>query len=73
MFSIKRKMGQEETIVIGERDLLPEDISSEILKKIKKAAQEQVGEPISEVVITHPAYFNDRQIYATKKPEHLQD
>lgn len=67
VFSIKRKMGQEETIVIGERDLLPEDISSEILKKIKKAAQEQVGEPISEVVITHPAYFNDRQIYATKK------
>ncbi len=67
IFSVKRKMGQEEAITVGGYELLPEEVSSEILKKIKDAAQEQIGEPIVEVVITHPAYFNDRQIYATKK------
>ena len=67
VFSIKRKMGQEEALSIGEHKLLPEEISSEILKKIKNAAEKQTKEAITEVVITHPAYFNDRQIYATKK------
>lgn len=65
--SIKSQMGSSEKISIGEYLKTPEDISSEILKKLKKSAEEQSGEVFNEVVITHPAYFNDRQIFATKQ------
>lgn len=65
--SIKRLMGNTEKILLGNTEKLPEDISSEILKKLKISAEEQAGEIFDEVVITHPAYFNDRQIYATKQ------
>ncbi len=67
VMSVKRLMGQSEPIVIGSMEKLPEEISAEILKKLKKAAEEQAGERFDEVVITHPAYFNDRQIYATQQ------
>lgn len=65
--SIKRTMGSDEKILIGDIEKTPEEISSEILKKLKIAAEIQAGEEFEEVVITHPAYFNDRQIYATKQ------
>ncbi len=65
--SIKRQMGSDEPIKTGEVNKLPEEISSEILKKLKNLAEEQSGEEFQEVVITHPAYFNDRQIFATQK------
>lgn len=65
--SIKRHMGESEPIVIHDKSYLPEEVSSEILKTIKESAMEQTGEAFNEVVITHPAYFNDRQIYATKE------
>lgn len=69
--SIKRRMGQEESIIIKGRSYQPEEISSMILKKLKDAASEQWGESFDEVVITHPAYFNDRQVFATKKAGEL--
>lgn len=71
VLSIKRKMGETDPIVIDGQTYLPEDISAIILKKIKEAAEEQAGETFDEVVITHPAYFNDRQIVATKKAGEL--
>ncbi len=64
--SVKRLMGNAEKITIGEIEKTPEEVSAEILKKIKEAAQNQSGLIFDEVVITHPAYFNDRQIFATK-------
>ncbi len=67
ILSVKRRMGNDEKITIAGMEKSPEEISSEILKKLKKAAEEQSGEVFEEVVITHPAYFNDRQIFATKE------
>ncbi|MDR1533145.1 MAG: Hsp70 family protein [Clostridiales bacterium] len=65
--SVKRLMGSAEKINIGDLEKSPEEISAEILRKLKHAAEEQQGETYDEVVITHPAYFNDRQIFATKQ------
>ena len=67
MVSTKRLMGTSDKIMLGDKEKLPEDISGEILRKLKIAAEEQAGETFDEVVITHPAYFNDRQIFATKQ------
>lgn len=67
VISVKRLMGTSEKINIGDDEKTPEEISGEILKKLKLAAEEQSGEVFDEVVITHPAYFNDRQIYATQQ------
>ena len=53
-------------IEVNEEQLAPPQISAEILKKMKKTAEEYLGEDISEAVITVPAYFNDSQRQATK-------
>lgn len=71
VISVKRFMGSSDRINVGMMEKLPEEISSEILKKLKISAEAQSGEQFAEVVITHPAYFNDRQIYATKKAGEL--
>jgi len=67
ILSVKRMMGSGENLNINGMEKSPEDVSAEILKKLKQAAQSQAGERFEDVVITHPAYFNDRQIYATKQ------
>ncbi|MCL2703206.1 MAG: Hsp70 family protein [Defluviitaleaceae bacterium] len=67
VISVKRLMGGTEKLNIGELAKSPEEISAEILRKLKHCAEEQAGEIFDEVVITHPAYFNDRQIFATKQ------
>lgn len=67
VISVKRLMGSDEKILIDDEEKTPEDVSCEILKKLKNAAEDQAGEVFDEVVITHPAYFNDRQIFATKQ------
>ncbi|MCL2707985.1 MAG: Hsp70 family protein, partial [Defluviitaleaceae bacterium] len=67
VISIKRMMGSGDKLVAGGAERTPEEISSEILRKLKRAAEEQSGEAFDEVVVTHPAYFNDRQIYATRQ------
>ncbi|MCL2699291.1 MAG: Hsp70 family protein [Defluviitaleaceae bacterium] len=67
VMSVKRLMGRTEKLLVGDAEQAPEDISAEILKKLKGAAEAQSGETYDEVVITHPAYFNDRQIFATKQ------
>ena len=63
---IKRKMGTNEKIKIRGKEYTPEQISAFILQKIKRDAEEYIGDEIKEAVITVPAYFNDDQRQATK-------
>ena len=52
--------------VQGDRKLAPQQVSAEILRKMKKTAEDYLGEPVTAAVITVPAYFNDSQRQATK-------
>ena len=67
VFSIKRRMGSDYKVRIGEREYIPQEISSLILRKVKTDAEDYLGEKVERAVITVPAYFNDRQRQATKE------
>lgn len=64
--SIKRKMGSAEKVTVDGKNYTPQEISAMILQYIKTYAEEYLGEPVTEAVITVPAYFNDAQRQATK-------
>jgi molecular chaperone DnaK len=65
--SIKRKMGQEERVTLGEREYTPQEISALILRELKRSVEAQLGEPAERAVITVPAYFSDAARQATRE------
>ena len=65
-FSIVRADNGDAWVEVGGKKLAPQQISAEVLRKMKKTAEDYLGEPVTEAVITVPAYFNDSQRQATK-------
>ncbi len=63
---IKAPNGDAWVQVLGDKDLAPQQVSAEILRKMKQTAEDYLGTEVKEAVITVPAYFNDSQRQATK-------
>ncbi len=66
VISIKREMGSAHKVEIDGKSYSPQEISAMILQKLKADAESYLGEPVTEAVITVPAYFTDSQRQATK-------
>ncbi len=64
--SIKRHMGEDYTVELEGEDYTPQEISSMILQKLKKDAEDKIGGEVTKAVITVPAHFDDTQRQATK-------
>ena len=66
VYSIKRQMGNDYHVNINGKKYSPQEISAIILQKLKKDAEDYLGESVADAVITVPAYFNDAQRQATR-------
>lgn len=69
--SIKRKMGQDVKVRLGDQEYRPQEISAMILRALVDRAARELGVPVSKAVITVPAYFNDAQRQATREAGEL--
>jgi molecular chaperone DnaK len=69
--SIKRKMGQDVKVKLGDQSYTPQEISAMILRVLRERAARQLGQPVNKAVITVPAYFNDAQRQATREAGEL--
>lgn len=67
ILSVKRKMGSNETIQLGDHAYRPQEISAFILKHLKERAERKLNQKISKAIITVPAYFTDAQRQATRE------
>jgi molecular chaperone DnaK len=65
--SIKRRMGTDAKVRLGEREYTPQEISAIILARLREIAQQRLGRPVRKAVITVPAYFSDAQRQATRE------
>lgn len=65
--SIKRRMGSDLVVPLGEHDYRPQEISAMILRRLKAVAEQRLGETVKRAVITVPAYFSDAQRQATRE------
>src|SRR5262245_18610940 len=63
--SIKRRMGEETTVALGDQKYTPQEISAIILRTLKIRAEKVLGEPVQKAVITVPAFFSEGQRAAT--------
>ena len=64
--SIKRHMGENYHVSVDDKNYTPQEISAMVLQKLKADAEAYLGQPVTEAVITVPAYFSDAQRQATK-------
>src|SRR6266542_4681256 len=69
--SIKRKMGQDVKVKLGDQEYRPQEISAMILKVLKDRASRELNTEVTKAVITVPAYFNDAQRQATREAGEL--
>lgn len=69
--SIKRSMGTDTRVQLGGRQFTPQEISSFILRELKRIAEHNLGCEVNEAVITVPAYFSDAARQATKDAGHI--
>ncbi len=69
--SIKRKMGEDVRVRLGDREYAPQEISAIILGRLKERAEQFLGQPVHKAVITVPAFFNEVQREATREAGEL--
>lgn len=71
ILSVKRDMGTDKRFRVGPNNWLPEEVSAEILKTLKRQVEEKTGEQVTDAVITVPAYFQMAAMAATKRAGEL--